>query len=71
MLQYRGPPKKSFKGKYTIAIIFGLIAILLFIIYMNIEMECARAISEDCLEWNINLGGRTIGKMMGKAPAFG
>ena len=38
---------------------------------MNIEMECAKAISEDCLEWHINLGGRTIGKMIGKAPAFG
>jgi hypothetical protein len=71
MLPYRGPPKESSKGKYTIAIIFGLIAILLFIIYMNIEMECAKAISEDCLEWHINLGGRTIGKMIGKAPAFG
>ena len=71
MTQFRGPPKKSPKGKYIIAIIFGLIAISLFIIYTNIEMECAITISEDCLEWNIKLGGRTIGKMIGKGPAFG
>jgi len=66
MMQTRGPPKKvPSKRNYIIIMIFGLIVISLFIIYINIETECVKAIGEDCAELNIKLGDITIGKIIG------